>query len=245
MTKIVLGLLLPPLFAVYVLVVIFVLDTDKTYTQYLLIVPASYLLGSVPWGFLITLAVKGVDIRQYGSGMTGTSNVLRTTGGPFAVLALALDVSKGLLAVFLARIVADTATAEVAAGLMALVGHNWSVFLGFGGGRGIATGVAGLFVMEPIAAGIAIAVFTPVTLLSKYLSLGSIVSVLAAFLALLSIALLDHAPMTYLFYTGIGGAIIIGQHRDNIRRLMQGTERKLGQRADRIGEAPSPGAGGG
>ena len=243
MTKIVLGLLLPPLFAVYVLVVIFALDTDKTYTQYLLIVPASYLLGSVPWGFLITLAVKGVDIRQYGSGMTGTSNVLRTTGGPFAVLALALDASKGLIAVVLARIVADTPTAEVAAGLVALAGHNWSVFLGFRGGRGIATGVAGLFVMEPIAAGIAIAIFTPITLLSRYLSLGSIISVLAAFLALLSIALLDHAPMTYLFYTGIGGAIIIWQHRDNISRLIQGTERRLGQRAEPVGEAPSPGTG--
>ncbi|MCE2463573.1 MAG: glycerol-3-phosphate acyltransferase, partial [Dehalococcoidia bacterium] len=90
-----------------------------------------------------------------------------------------------------------------------------------------------------------LAIFTPISLLSRYLSLGSVLSVLVAFLALLSIALLDHAPKTYLYYTGIGGAIIIWQHRDNIRRLIRGTERKLGQRADRIGEAPSPGTGGG
>ena len=245
MTKIFLGLLLPPLFAVYIAVVIFALDTGEAHTQYLLIIPASYFLGSIPWGFLITLAVKGVDIRQYGSGKIGTSNVLRTTGWPFAVLALALDLSKGLVAVVLARVVVDTPIAEVAAGLVALVGHNWSVFLGFRGGRGIVTGVAGLLIMEPIAAGIAMTTFTPITLFSRYLSLGSIISVIVAFLALLAIALLDHAPMTYLFYTGIGGAIIIWQHRDNVRRLIQGTERRLGQRADRIGEAPSPGMGGG
>jgi glycerol-3-phosphate acyltransferase PlsY len=245
MTKIFLALLLPPLFAVYLAVVALSLDTDEAYTQYLLIIPTSYFLGSIPWGFLITLAVKGVDIRQYGSGRIGTSNVLRTTGGPFAVLALALDLSKGLMAVVLARVVVDTPSAEVAAGLAALAGHNWSVFLGFRGGRGIVTGVGGLLIMEPIAAGIAMATFTPITLFTRYLSLGSIISVVVAFLAHLAITLLDHAPTAYLFYTGIGGAIIICQHRDNLRRLIQGTERRLGQRADRIGEAPSPGMGGG
>ena len=239
MAMIVIGLLVPPVLALYAVVLLVVVDMDRAYAQYALVLPISYVLGSIPWGYLITLAAKGVDIRQYGSGKTGMSNVLRTSGGPLAFLALLLDLSKGLLAVFLARYVADTPAADVAAGLVALAGHNWSVFLGFKGGRGIATGVGGLLVMEPIAGGIAFAVFTPVTLLTRYLSLGSVTSVLAAFLSLLAIALLDHSPMTYLLYSGIGGAMIIWQHRDNIQRLIRGTERRLGQPSEQVYEASS------
>ena len=240
---IILNLFVMPVLGIYVVAILLVLDMDRSYAQYALILPVAYVLGSIPWGFLIALAAKGVDIRQYGSGRIGTSNVFRTAGGPFAVLALVLDLSKGLLAVFLARVVADTSAVEVAAGLMALAGHNWSLFLGFKGGRGIATGLGGLLVMQPIAGAIALAAFAPVTLLSRYLSLGSITAVLAAFLSVLVIVLLDRSSAIYLWYTGIGGAIIIWQHRGNIQRLLQGTERRLGQPADRIGEAPSSGAG--
>ena len=243
MASIVLGLIVPPLLAVYVLIVLFVLDIDQSYAQYALILPISYVLGSIPWGFLITMAVKGVDIREYGSGKTGTSNVLRSAGGSFAVLALALDLTKGLLAVFLARALADSPSVEVAAGLAALGGHNWPLFLGFRGGRGIAAGLGGLLVMSPIAGAIAFASFLPVTFLSRYLSLGSIASVTVAFLCLLALVLLDHSSVTYLWYTGIGGAIIIWQHRDNIHRLIQGTEHRLGQSAGKIGEPSGSGVG--
>ena len=243
MAVIILNLFVMPVLGIYVVAILLVLDMDQPYAQYALLLPVAYVLGSVPWGFLIALAAKGVDIRQYGSGQIGTSNVFRTAGGPFAVLALVLDLSKGLLAVFLAKAVADTSAAEVVAGLAALAGHNWSLFLGFKGGRGIATGLGGLLVMQPVAGAIALAVFTPVTLFSRYLSLGSITSVLAAFLALLAIVLLDRSSATYLLYSGIGGAIIIWQHRGNIQRLLQGTERRLGQPAERIGDAPSSGAG--
>ena len=245
MATVIASLFVPPLLAIYVLVALLVLDMDQSYAQFALILPIAYVLGSIPWGFLITMVAKGIDIRQYGSGKVGTSNVLRTTGGPFAVLALVLDLSKGLLAVFLARAISDTAAVEVAAGLLALVGHNWSVFLGFKGGRGIVIGLGGLLVMEPTAAAIAIvAGFTPITLLTRYLSLGSILSVIMAFLVLLAIVLLDRSSAIYLLYAGIGGAIIIWQHRDNIRRLFQGTERRLGQPAERLGEAPSSGVDG-
>ncbi len=245
MPRIVLSLLLPPLLAVYVVVILFTLDMDSSPGQYALIAPVSYVLGSIPWGFLITLGVKGVDIRQYGSGMVGTSNVLRTSGGAYALLALILDLSKGLLAVALARAVSDSAAAEVVAGLLALAGHNWPVFLGFKGGRGIVTGLGALLMMEPIAGAIAIAVFTPVTLLTRYLSLGSVTSVLVAVIAVLVMVLLDRSQATYLWYAGIGAGMIIWQHRDNINRLLKGNERRLGQRAERISEAPSPGTDGG
>ena len=243
MVGIVLRLLLFPLLAIYLLVVVVVMDTDESYTHYALIIPISYLLGSIPWGFLVTMVVKGVDIREYGSGKIGTSNVLRSAGGPYAVMALILDLSKGLLAVLLARVVADDATVEIAAGLLALGGHNWSIFLGFKGGRGIAPGLGGLLVMEPLAGAIALAVFVPVTFISRYLSLGSIVSVLAAFLSVLTMVAIGRSSAEYMIYTGVGGAIILWQHRGNIQRLVRGTERRLGQSADRIGGVTSSGVG--
>ena len=242
MTLIVLGLAVPPLLALYVLVLLLVLDIDRLHTQYALVLPIAYVLGSIPWGFLITMVAKGVDIREYGSGKIGTSNVLRSAGGPFALMALGLDLSKGLLAVFLAKAVADSASVEVAAGLVVLAGHNWPLFLGFRGGRGIATGLGGLLVMAPIAGGIAFASFAPVTLLTRYLSLGSITAVVVAFLSVLVLVFLDRSSATYLLYTGIGGAIIIWQHRDNIQRIFRGTERRLGQSARRTSEPSGSGA---
>ena len=243
MAQIVLAIALPPLLALYAAIVLLVMDTDTAPAQYALIIPLAYVLGSVPWGFLIGMAVKGVDIRQYGSGKIGTSNVLRTAGGTFAALTLVLDLSKGLLAVLLARVVTDEPLLQVAAGLGVLAGHNWSVFMGFKGGRGISPGLGALLIMQPVAAAIALASFIPITLLSKYLSLGSMLSVIVAFFASLAMVLLDHGSSTYLWYTGIGGAIVLWQHRDNAQRLIQGTERRLGQRTERIEEAPIPGTG--
>lgn len=241
MVMLALGLLVPPALAMYVLVVALVLDMDRTYAQYALVVPVAYVLGSIPWGFLIAMGVRGVDIRQYGSGRTGTSNVLRSAGGKLAIVALALDLSKGILAVLLAKAVADDAAVEVVAGLLALVGHNWPVFLKFKGGRGIATGLGGLIVMEPIAGVIAMASFSSVTFLSRYLSLGSIASLFGAFISTLALVILDLSSGMYLLYTGIGGVVILWQHHDNIQRLLQGTERRLGQAAQKIGEATGSG----
>ena len=241
MPRIVLTLLLPPLLAIYVIAVFLFLDVEESYAHYALLVPVCYILGSIPWGFLITMAVKGLDIREFGSGMVGTSNVLRTAGGSYALVSLALDASKGMLAVALARMVGDTPMVLVVAGLAALAGHNWSVFLNFRGGRGIATGLGGLLVMEPISGTIAIACFIPVTFLTRYLSLGSIASLFGAFLSMLGMVLLLDSPTTYLWYPGIGGVVVLWLHKDNIQRLLRGTERRLGQPAERITEAQSAG----
>ena len=244
MAQVVTALVIPPALAVYVAIMMVRADLDSAAGQYALLIPVAYILGSIPWGFLIGLAVKGVDIRQYGSGKIGTSNVLRTAGGKFAALALALDLSKGLLAVLMARLVADDPAVEVVAGLAALAGHNWSVFLAFKGGRGIATGLGGLLIMQPIAGAIAVAAFLPITLGTRILSLGSIVSNWTAFVALLVMALLDYTSPTYLWYVGIGCALITWQHRDNIQRIIRGTERRLGQPAEQLEEPSTPGAGG-
>ena len=220
-----------PLLLAWVLGAYFLLPGSALLVKYAVLLPLAYLLGSVPWGYFFLNWRRGVDIRDYGSGRTGMSNVLRTGGGRVAALVLLLDLSKGVLMVLLSRQLIGTTTAEVFCGLLALVGHNWPVFLNFRGGRGIATGLGGLSVMAPIPAAIAAAAFIPVTLISRYLSLGSITGVVAACLSLLALTLIGMYSSTYSWYAFIAGGIILWQHRDNIQRLLRGTERRLGHPA--------------
>jgi glycerol-3-phosphate acyltransferase PlsY len=114
------------------------------------------------------------------------------------------------------------------------VGHNWPVFLQFRGGRGILTGLGGLSIMAPIPAVFAAVAFVFATLFSRYVSLGSITGVVIAFLSVLAMTLAGVYSTTYTLYVSLGGAIIIWQHRDNIRRIRQGNERRLGQPADKL-----------
>jgi glycerol-3-phosphate acyltransferase PlsY len=196
--------------------------------QYSYILSLSYLLGSIPWGYFVLQWTKGIDIRDYGSGRTGMSNVLRTSGKRGAAPVLILDLGKGILVVVFARHVLGPGYGEVFAGLIALMGHNWPLFLSFRGGRGIATGLGALSVMAPIAALIGAIVFIPVTLFSRYLSLGSILGVIFASGSVIAMVFMGAYSPEYGLYAGIAGAMILWQHRDNIKRLVSGTERKLG-----------------
>ena len=232
--------ILPTVIAIYTILVLLLLDTSEIYVQYLVIIPLSYVLGAIPWGFLLSRISKGIDVRQYGSGKTGMSNVLRTAGGRIATLVFIFDITKGALVVLLARAITDSPLAEVVAALLSLVGHNWSVFLGFTGGRGLLTGFGSLLVMSPISGLIAISSFLPITLITRYLSLGSIIGTIVACLTLLiltipgmPIPISDPDPI-YIAYTFIAAVIILWQHRDNIRRLLRGQEQRLGQPAERL-----------
>ena len=235
-------LVFPPLVIVALLpvlgaavVIAYLTMADKPLSlQYLVVLALSYLLGSVPVGYLLLQARSGVDVRDYGSGRTGMSNVLRTGGSKLALVTLVLDTAKGALAVMLARVLIDSATAEAAAGLMALVGHNWPLFLQFKGGRGILTGLGGMSVMIPPAAAVATAAFLMTTWLSRYISLGSIVGVICGCVALLALALAGWYSTSYILYAAVGGAVIIWQHRDNIQRIRDGNERRLGSPAERV-----------
>ncbi len=129
-----------PLLAAAFVAVLLTMGGQPKPVQYAAVLGISYLLGSVPWGYILLKMRMGVDIRQYGSGRTGMSNVLRTAGGKVAALVLLLDVSKGVLPVFLARTIIGASEADVAAALLALIGHNWPVFLGFRGGRALPPG---------------------------------------------------------------------------------------------------------
>ena len=206
--------------------------------SFLLLMPGAYLFGAVPWGVIIGRLAGGVDVRQHGSRNTGMTNVLRTVGFRAAILVLALDVAKGIAVVMAARLIAESSGLtpltrwylEMACGLSALVGHNWSVFLLFRGGRGIATGFGTLLAISPWTGIVAAGAFLPVMGVSRYVSLGSLVGVSVGGVGLIALTLMGVYPTAYGIYGAIGAAIIVFRHRDNIRRLLSGTEARLGRR---------------
>ncbi len=196
--------------------------------QYVAVVAFAYLTGSLSWGYMLLRWRLGMDVRDFGSGRTGMSNVLRTGGGKAAAVVLALDVGKGVVVVIFARELVGTHVGEVVAALIALVGHNWPVFLGFRGGRGILTALGGLSMMTPVPAVVATVIFLLTVFGSRYISLGSIVGVLAGAATLIGLALVGWYSSTYILFAGVAAIMIIWQHRDNIQRLIHGKERRMG-----------------
>ena len=201
-------------------------------TGFVVFVAIGYLVGSIPFGLIVGRVFGQVDVRRHGSGMTGTTNVLRTVGVRAAALVLLLDMGKTVLAVLLARVFTDSVGVEVVAALSAILGHNWPLYSGFRGGRGTAAGWGGLLVLSPIAGLVASFIGLLTVAISRYVSLGSVLGATsgAATVGILSIIQVD--PLAYIWYGSIAGAIIVARHRDNISRLLRGEERKLGHRAE-------------
>ena len=198
-----------------------------------------YLLGATPFGLIIGRLTKGIDLRDYGSHRTGATNALRTLGTRAAAAVFVLDVAKGVAAVLLARlIVADDPMVEWAAalaGLAAIVGHNWSLFIGFTGGRGVATSAGALGAMSPWAIIILMPIVAIVVWRSRYVSLGSISGALAAPIIAAILAASGAASVPAIAYALASGLLVTVAHADNIGRLRDGTERRIGQK-----EAVSP-----
>jgi glycerol-3-phosphate acyltransferase PlsY len=211
--------------------------------DYLILVPVGYIIGSLPFGLVAGWVTKRVDVRDYGSGKTGMTNVMRTVGIPAAAIVLLLDMGKAVLTVVLARIISDSPGVEVAGALAALFGHIFPVFIGFRGGRGTAPGWGGLLILSPIAGAVATGVGLPLAAGTRYVSLGSIMAAIFGPVALVVIVATGHAPAEYLWYAIIGGPAVIVRHRDNILRLLRGQERKLGQSADKTQSPSKPGRG--
>jgi glycerol-3-phosphate acyltransferase PlsY len=202
-----------------------------------LLLAAAYLLGSIPTGYLVAKGVKGIDIRQHGSGGTGATNVLRTVGKGAAIAVLIIDLLKGLLAVLLVALVWPQVAAltaldalwqpwvAVGAGLLALVGHSKSVWINFTGGKSVASGLGVLIGLAwPVALGAAIA-FGLSLALSRIVSLSSIVAAIAAGLLMV----VTGQPLPYAVLGALGALYVILRHRSNIDRLLAGTEPRLGQ----------------
>lgn len=198
----------------------------------LLVLPLAYLLGSIPWGLIVGKLKAGIDIRGHGSGSTGMTNVVRTVGVRLGVFVLLMDTSKGILAVLLARFLDGSPLTESLAATLAVLGHNWPIYSGFRGGRGIATGVGGLAMLFPMSGAIAVSVFIIPVAATRYVSLGSVLAVISSMITIPVFAILDSVPWQYIFYVSIAGPAIIWQHRGNIQRLVNGTERRLGQQEE-------------
>lgn len=200
--------------------------------EYAVVILMSYLVGSIPCG-LVVGKIRGVDIREYGSGKTGATNILRTVGVGAGAIVLVCDLAKGVVAVLIARFLLDSHVAEMVAALVAIVGHNWPAYTKFRGGRGVSTGLGGLLVMSPLVTLCSVAVGVLAIGISRYVSLGSVLGAVTAVLLMLSLTILGREPWPYLIYTLLAAPLIILQHRDNIGRIWAGTELKLGQRAER------------
>ena len=192
-----------------------------------MILPAilSYLIGSIPFSYLIARIVTGRDIRGMGSGNVGATNVMRTTGKFPGLVALLLDVLKGAGCVALARALGGDSTTMALCGFMAMLGHSCPVFLGFRGGKSVATGGGAFGVLAPLAMLSSIGIFGITLLAFRIVSLGSVIA--AASFPLF--AWLFGAGKGTVIWAAISATLIIARHQANIVRLFQGTERKLGE----------------
>jgi len=190
-----------------------------------LTVALAYFVGSIPFAFLVARR-HGVDLRDRGSRNVGASNVLRTSGVSSAVTAMCLDGLKGALAVLIALRLSGEQVVPVAAGLASVVGHVYPVWLGFRGGKGVATAAGVFAVLAPIALAVAGAVFVVTVWVTRYISIGSLTGAVALIVTTIS---RDASLDVSLGAAAVAGLILF-RHRENLRRLRSGTERRVGLR---------------
>ncbi|TFG68006.1 MAG: glycerol-3-phosphate 1-O-acyltransferase PlsY [Thermomicrobiales bacterium] len=193
------------------------------------LVTVAYVAGAIPFGVLVARFAGGTDLRSIGSGRTGGTNALRALGPRWAGVVVVGDLLKGALPVLVARFVTSgDPLVEVLCGSAAVVGAIWSVFAGFRSGRGVATGVGTMLVIQPVVVLLAAPVFVVVILLTRYVSLGSLLGSAAMFPAMLLVLLVvPETPLPYVIYSAVGAALIWLAHADNIDRLIHGQERKF------------------
>jgi glycerol-3-phosphate acyltransferase PlsY len=205
---------------------------------------AAYLLGSIPTGYLVGRIFKGIDLRQEGSGSTGATNVLRTLGKGPAIFVLSVDVLKGVGAIALVKwtyyldFTSKLAPLPIleswlpwmitAAGLLAVVGHSRSIWLGFAGGKSVATSLGVLLAMSWVVGLATLGVFALSLAISRIVSLSSI----AGAIAVSGIMYATHQPLPFILFAIAGGIYVIWRHRSNIQRLLDGTEPRIGQKLE-------------
>jgi len=194
-----------------------------------LLLAAAYLLGSIPFGLILAKLFAGSDIRNSGSGNIGATNVARVVGPAAGILTLILDAAKGAAAVWLAgRFSEQNSTALMLAGVFALLGHCFPVWLGFKGGKGVATALGVFLMLSPMAALSALLVFILVSLAWRYVSLGSVSAAAAMPLLMYFLWAPGHAPPLVVdFGTLFAAALVIFKHDANLQRLVDGTEPKF------------------
>ncbi len=192
-----------------------------------LILVGSYILGCIPFGLIVGKLWRGVDIRNYGSGNIGATNVLRALGPGPAAIVFTLDVLKGLAPVLVAQMLFPSAAGiAVACGMISILGHSLSIFLRFRGGKGVATSLGVFIGLDWRVALIGFACWAVVVALTKYVSVGSILAAVAIPIAMFHF----HPEMSYRIFALVAGVFVIVKHRSNMARLMHGKELRWGQK---------------
>nr|WP_206707098.1 glycerol-3-phosphate 1-O-acyltransferase PlsY [Koleobacter methoxysyntrophicus] len=185
----------------------------------------SYLLGSISFSYFIAKIWMGIDIRNYGSGNAGATNVLRVLGTKPAIIALLGDALKGIIAVYLGKLTGDESI-MLLCGLAVVIGHNWPIFLKFKGGKGIATSLGVILTISPLSSLILIIIGVFIIYITRYVSLGSITSAII----LPFIFYMLHKSGYYLVFALVLTFLALFRHRSNIQRLLSGKESKLGEK---------------
>lgn len=207
----------------------------------------AYLLGAIPFALIVSKRMAGVDISKHGSGNIGGTNVLRAVGKKAGAIVMALDLCKAVAAVMLAKVIIGDSlvlvgvfpfnwqVGQVVAALMAMVGHNWSVYIKFRGGKGVAAYYGSWFAMYPAAALFGGVITLLTALRSKYMSLGSILGALGTLSLSIVLTVAYEFPPIYLVYSLVAAGMIVYQHRGNISRLQSGTELRLDEKRSKLG----------
>ena len=197
-----------------------------------------YLIGSIQVGLIVGRITRGIDVRDYGSGVTGATNVIRTSGWKAGVTVILLDIAKGIVPVYLGLALGhaagidardDRAWVAATAAFAAVVGHIWPVFANFRGGRAVATGFGAALAMNPLASVALIPVAAIVVGVTRIMSLMSITMAPLLAAVFIVLAAMDISPPAYAFYATGAAALIVYKHRPNIERLLAGTEPRIGK----------------
>lgn len=191
--------------------------------KYVLVSVIAYFLGNFATAYLVSKAAGKIDIREYGSGNAGSTNVLRVLGAKPAALAFLGDALKGSAAVLIGGYIGGS-YGEIIAGIFVIIGHNWPIVLNFKGGKGIATTIGLMMPIDPIMVILIVITGVTIILTTRYVSLGSIVGMSIYPIAMI----ITHKPTEYIIFSLVLTAIAIFRHRTNIKRLIKGTESKLG-----------------
>ena len=187
-----------------------------------------YLLGAISFSYIITKKIKKIDIRQHGSGNAGATNTLRVLGKGPAIFVLLLDVLKGVIPVVFQLLWVGPGLVPVLAGLGAIIGHNWPIYYGFKGGKGVATTIGVLFTLVSLPTLVAGVIAILAIVVTRFVSLGSLLFVFMT--TIFTYFFLEAYPIDYLYLTIIVAILSFWRHRANIIRLIQGNESKIGQK---------------
>ncbi len=215
--------------------------------QYVVVGVAGYLMGAIPSGWLAGKLTRGIDIREYGSGATGTANVLRIMGFLPALMVLLADVLKVYVPVLAIWYIFEPYDGEntahnlqVVTAVAAIIGHDWPVYLGFKGGKGVAAAYGGFAAMLffPLTVPGLLAVALAIVLTFRYMSLMSITTVLMGAATFLGMAMAGIVPYAFAIFGGIALALVLYQHRENFQRLLAGTEPKVGRGGEKRVQRP-------